>query len=359
MIKNILSIRFPYFFIACCCILFSVFAKPAEIKSLSSKIDPELKSTYIRLGVAPSSIKIIKGKGFLYESIRIPKNKPLVEAGLEIWNVLNRSGFADLDGLEKQSENQKQIVFTFTDDLAQNRKIILSYGKIGSCFSLALILNESKDSEPEWIQKFTALSPSFAYIVPADSLKNMEKRILNMGEIFLELPLEKREIDKNRKDIIYLHSSDVFIRKRLQKLWKIPYSLAGITPPSNTIILSDVRVMKIILEDAKKHKTFFYEDRPLQNSVAAKTAKSMGVPYLASKYVIDGKNHAQAVATLKKLCVVAEKAGKAVAKVVVNKETYFLMKESLPELQKQGICLTVPSKLILADSLETKGEEKW
>ena len=315
----------------------------------NTEITAKVRKLCVEQGIDTAVIKIEKWKEYLEERIYVPRGKPLVEVAFSFWQVLNSSHVKLVDVLEMRRKKHKEIVFTFVDNKENKRKIILAYGGMSHSFKLALVLRGIENADPELVKEFLLLSHRFAYMVTPDFVDSACSILKGRGELILNVPMEsakRRRHKKGNYGTIYLQSSSASIKKTLRVMKKSSCSVKGVSHPLRSIILTDMRVMRIILEEVRKRKAYFLEIGYNRNSVVSQATKQEGVPYLFCRYTIDGHEKEKALRQFKRLIIVADKTGGAIAVANITLETLEIINGAVPDLAAHGIRISAPSELI-------------
>lgn len=304
----------------------------------------EIRIAIFRQGVDTATVQRSTWRGVSTSRFLVPKGKPLVEVALQVWRTLNRCGADSVDALERMRKGQKEIVFRFLDGGGERQRILLRYGGILLRFELSLILEGFESAPEKLVREFTGLSSEFGYIVPVSHIPAACSVIAGRGEVLPRLPFETRR--RSNAQRILLQSSTPAIQRELRVLRKPPCPLPGVSHPLHSIVLTDERVMRIVLDALKKRKAFFLELNPQRHSVAKRLAGEIGVAHVSCKERIQSRDPGKAERQIRRLMVIAERSGRAVARAGLTRETCSVLQEALPLLLEHGIRFSRPSKQI-------------
>ncbi len=303
------------------------------------------QALYKQTGINLSMVRIETGVGRTIERVKVPRNVPLVEFALRLWDTLQPLGLGAIDVLEKNRGATKQIEVRFRED---NRDwlIVLGYGEALRRFAFVVILEGIETAEPRLVEEFTRISPFFGYVVAPANLAKACSTLNGRGEILAQLPFEPVRSVPGGPETILLQNSENQVRKSLRFLREAPCAITGVVPPENSVVLRDQRVMRIVLEEIQKRKTYFLETGSPRNAAAKEAAAAFAVPYLACRDVIDAKDPEKAEAQIRRLMMAAGKTGKAVAKGRISEKMLVLMRKLSPELDDGGMEFHRPSSLL-------------
>jgi uncharacterized protein len=110
---------------------------------------------------------------------------------------------------------------------------------------------------------------------------------------------------------------------------------------------ADPRVMRAVLGTVKTRGLFFVDSLTTPRSVAAKTARAMGVPTAVRAVFLDNQDNDEYVrAQFRVLIRAARTRGQAIAIGHVGKVTVRVLREMLPEFDEAGIRFVPVSALV-------------
>ncbi|MCE4050665.1 MULTISPECIES: divergent polysaccharide deacetylase family protein [Bacillaceae] len=121
-------------------------------------------------------------------------------------------------------------------------------------------------------------------------------------DVIIHMPLEPKQGKKSwlGPGAITTNLSDEEIRKRVvSAIESIPYAV-GMNHHMGSKATEDERVMRIILEECKKHDLFYLDSKTTGKSVVKKLAEELQVPYLENNMFFDhiySNQHIQKQAT--------------------------------------------------------------
>ncbi|TCZ77421.1 divergent polysaccharide deacetylase family protein [Paenibacillus albiflavus] len=108
-------------------------------------------------------------------------------------------------------------------------------------------------------------------------------------EVIIHMPMEPVSGNKSwlGPGVILTSLSDDEIRKRVDAaVAEIPHAI-GINNHMGSKATGDPRVMRIVLEQCKKHRLFFVDSHTNYHSIACKTAVEVGVPCIENELFLD------------------------------------------------------------------------
>ncbi len=126
----------------------------------------------------------------------------------------------------------------------------------------------------------------------------------------------------------------------------LPY-IKGINNHMGSLFTSDRDKMKIILNDIRKENLFFIDSMTSEKSVGFQLAKQMGIKTAKRDIFLDNKTDPDYIKEqVRKLVEVAKKNGKAVAIGHAKRTTLKVLKEVIPEIEKEGIEIVPASSIV-------------
>lgn len=165
-------------------------------------------------------------------------------------------------------------------------------------------------------------------------------------EIILHLPMEPKEKLPLEKDTILSSMSAEEVRGILDKdLEAIPY-VRGVSNHMGSKVTADPRLMQLVFEDLKKRKLYFLDSYVTAGSVCAKLAEKNKVRFIQRDVFLDNKlEPAYIKGQLFKLKAKAKTRGYAVGIGHDRKATLQVLKEVMPQLEKEGYKFVFVSEL--------------
>ncbi len=325
-------------------LLFNTIVNASNNNSLyyKSKTTREIRTACLKENLDTSAIVVKLRDSLWTEYIRVPKGIPLVKVSLRFWNMFKQR--ENIDIIESYKKHKKRIIISFVDEKKHKRKLILAYSGILKRFKLAIILKGIETAEPELVENFISLSSDFSYMVDIDFIKQAHSVINDNGELIAITPMEHPS-NKGRSTIL-LQTPKSAIIKELNMSKCNTYNVKGITNPLSSIILSDYRVMSVILKEIKKRNVYFVEIKPTKKSVGYKLAKEINAPYLLCKNELRTDDSELAINGLNRLFVIANKTGKAVATANISYNTLLLIQNNIKNMEDNGIQFSTVSELV-------------
>ncbi len=166
--------------------------------------------------------------------------------------------------------------------------------------------------------------------------------------VMLHMPMQP----KNKKEglepkTIMVTSSDREITQYLDEaLADIPHA-QGVNNHMGSAATSDQRVMKVFLSHLKNTSLFFVDSNTEPETVGYKTAQDLGIPFTKRDIFLDNQTNTDAI---RKQLLRAKKMAVARGKVVVighdKKITLQVIKEMVPEIEKDGVRLVLVRELL-------------
>jgi len=126
----------------------------------------------------------------------------------------------------------------------------------------------------------------------------------------------------------------------------LPY-IKGINNHMGSLFTSDKDKMKILLNDIRKENLFFIDSMTSEKSVGFQLAKEMGIKTAKRDIFLDNKADPDYIKEqIRKLIEVAKKNGKGVAIGHAKRTTLEVLKEMIPEIEKEGIEIVPASSIV-------------
>jgi len=167
-------------------------------------------------------------------------------------------------------------------------------------------------------------------------------------EVMLHLPLEADDDARALGPVAVTTSmDDAEIRAQVAAaLGSVPGAI-GINGHMGSKGTADRRVMKAVIEVARKRGLFFVDSRTSARSVAEEVAREKGVRTARRHVFLDNEEEPEAIeARLRDLIAVARERGEAIAIGHVQRQTAQVLGRLLPEFDRAGVQLVPVSTLV-------------
>lgn len=171
----------------------------------------------------------------------------------------------------------------------------------------------------------------------------------NRIEMFLHLPLEPRPpaqvLDKG---VIKTEMSGEEITQEFYNALKDFYpGVKGVNNHQGSLFTSDEEKMRILLEAIQSKNLFFVDSMTARQSKGYILAKEMGIKTAKRDVFLDNQSDPEYIeAQIRKLVEVAKKQGKAIGIGHARKNTIAVLKDVLPEIEKEGVEIVPVSSLL-------------
>jgi len=146
---------------------------------------------------------------------------------------------------------------------------------------------------------------------------------------------------------VTVNMSDGAIQDMVQKAIQAVPGLMGVNNHQGSRATADRRVMKNVLSVLKTNNLFFVDSRTNSQSIAAETARQMGIQAGENELFLDNTDDVSAVKA--KLRIAQEMAAKHGTVTVIGHarmNTAVAVREMVPELEAGGIQLVFVSQLL-------------
>ncbi len=172
-------------------------------------------------------------------------------------------------------------------------------------------------------------------------LKNSRKasqRLHKSGfEVILHLPMQPKGNIRLEKDTIALNMSRQEVLRILNKdLTEILFA-KGVSNHMGSRLTEDINQSSVIMLEVKKHSLYFLDSFVTAKSVCAPLAKKIGLRFARRDIFLDNRDDPEYIkAQLKSLKNLARTHGVAIGIGHDRKNTIIVLKEMLPQLEKEG-----------------------
>ncbi len=219
---------------------------------------------------------------------------------------------------------------------------------------LAIVIDDLT-SGAEGLEEMLALPYplTFAILPDRPDAGALARRIAALGhEVILHLPMDAGDVDPQWYvgRPISSRQSDEEIRQLVSEWLAAVPEARGMNNHMGTVATQDERVVRAVLEVARRHGKYILDSMTTENTVVPRTAVEMGVPCVQRSLFLDHENGKDVVVSqLYKLAEWAETHGAAIGigHVGVGRGgTAAALAEVLPELEARGIRLVTLSQLL-------------
>jgi hypothetical protein len=190
-----------------------------------------------------------------------------------------------------------------------------------------------------------AIIPNAPYSERISLLAKEEKK-----EVILHLPMEPKDYPNKDpgKGAIFCKMSTMDIKERVRRaIESLPY-LQGVNNHMGSKATEDLRVMEAVLGVVKERDLYFVDSLTTESSVAGEVASKTGTRFLSRDIFLDNKDDPLYInRQFDKLIEMAKENGKAVGIGHIHlKSTISVLKQRLPQLQREGVRLVFASTLV-------------
>lgn len=178
--------------------------------------------------------------------------------------------------------------------------------------------------------------------------KEVAKQLHASGlEIMIHLPMEPQERYRLEENTILTSMSEKKIRGIIQKdLTSVPFA-RGVNNHMGSKATSEGKVMMVILGELKKKNLYFLDSLVTGDTVCARIAANLGMPFAKRDIFLDNhEDPAYITKQIEKLKTKARMNGQAIGIGHDRKTTLSLLREVLPQLEKEGYKLVFVSELV-------------
>jgi len=166
-------------------------------------------------------------------------------------------------------------------------------------------------------------------------------------EIILHLPMQPSEKLRLERDTILTTMNERDIKNILDKdLNDIAY-VVGVSNHMGSAVTKDPRVMAIIFNNLKSKRLFFLDSFVSSNSTCLQLSQKMGIGFAKRDIFLDNINDPVYIKNqINKLKAKAKTSGHAIGIGHDRKATLRVLKEIMPEIEKEGYEFVFLSELV-------------
>lgn len=177
--------------------------------------------------------------------------------------------------------------------------------------------------------------------------KSIAQQLGGQGfEIILHLPLEPHEKFRLERDTIMTYMDQKTVTGILKKdLAGLPYT-KGVSGHMGSRATEDARLMAVIFRELKKRNLYFLDSFVSGKSVCSLAAQEMSLRFARRDVFLDNKEEPLYIrAQIRKLKLLASEKGFAIGIGHDRRITLGVLKEVMPELEKEGFKFIFVSEL--------------
>ncbi len=216
---------------------------------------------------------------------------------------------------------------------------------------IAIIIDDMGISLRSKLVEILPAPLTLSYLPYANNLKQRTERAAKNGhELMVHMPMEPMSdyVDDGPKVLKSSQNEADFIDTLDWGLSQFD-GFVGVNNHMGSKITQDKNAMNRVMNylKARDEKLFFIDSKTIGSSVAASSARNVGIPYAVRDVFLDHEISKEFIEkSLKKLEDIASKKGYAIAIGHPHKETIAALKAWLPTLKSKGLTLVPASKLI-------------
>lgn len=170
----------------------------------------------------------------------------------------------------------------------------------------------------------------------------------NGKEVMIHLPMEP--LEESVQDLgytIFTNQSEEQVRDRVRKAFEnVPFA-KGLNNHKGSKATTNISIMKPLIQVLKESGLYFIDSRTSPNSIGAKTAGEIGIPWGRRDIFIDTEDDETLIRdSLKELCSIAMKKGTAIGIGHARKKTLSILNTYLTEFEGKGIDFVYVSEIV-------------
>ncbi len=183
-------------------------------------------------------------------------------------------------------------------------------------------------------------------------------------QVMVHIPMESEHHEKLGPNALLAHMEEQEFKNVLQAaLEAVPHAV-GLNNHMGSLLTQKETPMQWLMDVLGQRKLFFVDSRTTTKTVAQKTAGKMGIATLRRDVFLDNSRNEEAIRIqFAELISKARQRGYATGIAHPYPETIMLLKEVLPDLEKQGIELVFASDIATRYSTtnqsEVSGSTAW
>lgn len=168
--------------------------------------------------------------------------------------------------------------------------------------------------------------------------REISQRLYKLGhEIILHLPMQPKGKLKLEKDTIAVNMSREQMSGILDKDLATVIFAKGVSNHMGSRITEDMNSSEMIMLEIKKRNLYFLDSFVTADSVCAPLARKMGIKFARRDVFLDNRDEPEYIrGQVKVLKNMAQAQGVAVGIGHDRKSTLLVLKEMLPQLEKEG-----------------------
>lgn len=183
------------------------------------------------------------------------------------------------------------------------------------------------------------------------NLKNSSqvmRKLNNLGcEIILHLPMEPKEKFPLEKNTIKANMNAEQIRAIFEKDLSSVAFAKGVSNHMGSRITEDMKISQLVIIEAKKRKLYFFDSFVTNKSVVGELSKKAGIKTAKRDIFLDNQQDFEYIKSqLLKLKELSRKQGLAIGIGHDRKNTLLVLKNLLPQLEKEGYKFVFLSQVV-------------
>jgi len=166
-------------------------------------------------------------------------------------------------------------------------------------------------------------------------------------EVILHLPMEPLERTRLEKNTIMVGASESVIKKIIdQDLSSLVYA-NGVSNHMGSRVTENTKTMEKVFKELKKRKLYFLDSYVSSKSVCSELAKKFGVGFARREIFLDNQEDPVYIrGQIRKLMNRAREKGAAIGIGHDRKVTLEVLREVMPQLEKEGYKFVFVSELV-------------
>ncbi len=317
------------------------------------QIDLKVKELTKTLNLPLIEEKEIRGRFFLPQlqqekTLSIPFDYPLDKLLLQIQEELSVRLVKIHQLEEKDSKDQYQILAKVGSESRTTHTLRFILKKI----KIALLIDDFGYSKGGVVDVFLEdlnIPFTISVIPGTPQAKSIAEQAHKSGkEVIIHLPMQpKGKFNPDYKWIILDKMSEEEIKSTMKEARKdIPYAV-GLNNHMGSLITSEERAMRALLEAMKEEDLFFVDSRTSPDSIAFSLAQEMGVKSISRQAFLDNEKDTDYIkGQFQQLISSAKEKGKTLGMGHIDITTAQALKEIVASLYERKIELVYVSEIV-------------
>ncbi len=280
--------------------------------------------------------------GVLIWDVRVPVGYPVLRATAEVISVVHSFGGYVYRAEHEYADPLKVRLAVGAAHTVTDSILLATDPSVASRGLLAIVIDDMGYRSLAESGRFAALPfpINLAFLPAGENTHDLAKHArAGRKTILLHLPMEPENGNEPLEpNTIMTAMGDDEIRGLTRRHLESVPGVVGVNNHMGSRATRDERVMRAVLAEIRDRNLFFLDSYTSPGSIAAATARSLGIPTLERDVFLDNSSDIQTIQ--RELWAAADKAsrsGRAVAIGHDRPETYEALRVTIPAIQRSGV----------------------